>query len=221
MKNNNGIIFDLDGTLLNTLQDLADSVNSVLAARGWPEHPVEAYRFFVGNGMNMLIRRAVPENVRNQDVLNQCTQAVRQEYSRRWAVKTAPYPGILHILDRLKKNGITMGVLSNKPHEATLETVSHFFPHDYFQVVQGALPQNALKPDPAAALDMAARMGKDPRQIYFLGDSNVDMLTACNANMIALGAVWGFRNREELIGAGAAHLLEKPRELSDYFHHLQ
>lgn len=216
MKNNQGIIFDLDGTLLNTLQDLADSVNSVLAARGWPKHPVDAYRFFVGNGMTKLVRRAVPENVRNQDVLNECSEAVRREYSRRWAVKTAPYPGILQILDKLKKKGISMSLLSNKPHEAALEAVNYFFPNNYFQVVQGALPQKALKPAPEAALDLAARMGKNPRQIYFLGDSSVDMLTAGNANMIALGAAWGFRDRKELLGAGAAYILENPRELADY-----
>lgn len=217
MMNNKGIIFDLDGTLLNTLQDLADSVNSVLAGRGWPEHPVDAYRYFAGNGMTKLVTRAVPENVRNQDVLRECARAVRQEYSRRWAVKTAPYPGILQVLDKLKQKGISMGVLSNKPHEATLEAVNHFFPDDYFQMVQGALPQKALKPDPESALDMAARMEKSPWQVYFLGDSNVDMLTAGNANMIAFGAAWGFRGRKELLESGAACILDKPHELLDYF----
>ncbi|WP_291318259.1 HAD family hydrolase [Desulfonatronospira sp.] len=212
-----GIIFDLDGTLLNTLQDLADTVNSVLGSRGWPQHPVDAYRLFVGDGLTMLIRRAVPEAVQDQVLLNECIQAAREEYSRRWANKTAPYPGVLHTLDALDRKGVPMAVLSNKPHEATVHTVGHFFPDGYFQVVQGALPNGAVKPDPEPALEVAARMGLKPHQVYFLGDSNVDMFTANSAGMIALGAAWGFRGTEELLKAGAHYILENPKEIPGYF----
>ncbi len=212
-----GIIFDLDGTLLNTLQDLADTVNSVLGSRGWPQHPVDAYRLFVGDGLTMLIRRAVPEAVQDQVLLNECIQAAREEYSRRWANKTAPYPGVLHTLDALDCKGVPMAVLSNKPHEATVHTVGHFFPDGYFQVVQGALPNGAVKPDPEPALEVAARMGLKPHQVYFLGDSNVDMFTANSAGMIALGAAWGFRGTEELLKAGAHYILENPKEIPGYF----
>jgi len=214
---NKGIIFDLDGTLLNTLQDLADTVNSVLKSRGWAQHPVDAYRFFVGDGLPMLVRRAVPEDVQDQSVINECIQAAREEYSRRWANRTAPYPGVLEALEELARNEIPMAVLSNKPHEATLHTVGHFFPDGYFQVVQGALPNGAVKPDPEPALEVAARMGLKPDQVYFLGDSNVDMYTARRAKMTALGAAWGFRGREELLQAGAHYILESPQELSAYF----
>ncbi|EFI35458.1 HAD-superfamily hydrolase, subfamily IA, variant 3 [Desulfonatronospira thiodismutans ASO3-1] len=214
---NKGIIFDLDGTLLNTLQDLADTVNSVLKGRGWSTHPVDAYRNFVGDGLTMLIRRAVPEDVQDQSVINECILAAREEYSRRWANRTAPYPGVLEALEELARNEIPMAVLSNKPHEATLHTVGHFFPDGYFQVVQGALPNGAVKPDPEPALEVAARMGLKPDQVYFLGDSNVDMYTALRAKMTALGAAWGFRGREELLQAGAHYILESPQELSEYF----
>lgn len=217
MIKNPGIIFDLDGTLLNTLQDIADSVNSVLTSRGWPGHPVDTYRYFVGNGMTRLIKRALPENVRDQDMIKECTAAVFLEYSRRWTDNTTPYPGILKVLDELMQNKIPMAVLSNKPHEATLKTVNHFFYRDYFRVILGAQPQRALKPNPDSALDLAARLGKKPGQIYFLGDSSVDMLTAGNAGMIALGAAWGFRGPEELLSTGAGFILEKPQDLLDYF----
>lgn len=214
---NKGIIFDLDGTLLNTLQDLADTVNSVLKSRGWTTHPVDAYRNFVGDGLTMLIRRAVPEDVQDQVVINECIQAAREEYSRRWADRTAPYPGVLEALEELARNEIPMAVLSNKPHEATLHTVGHFFPDGYFQVVQGALPNGAVKPDPEPALEVAARMGLKPDQVYFLGDSNVDMYTALRAKMTALGAAWGFRGREELLQAGAHYILETPEDIKGYF----
>ena len=214
---NQSIIFDLDGTLLNTLQDLADSVNSVLTGRGWPEHPVAAYRYFVGDGLSMLIRRALPEHVRDQAVIDECVQAARLEYSRRCKDTTAPYPGVLQVLKELSGKGIAMSVLSNKPHAATVEVVGHFFPGGLFQVVQGALPDQAVKPHPKPALEVAARMGKNPKEIYFLGDSNVDMKTANSAGMIALGAAWGFRDREELLQAGARHILETPLELPGYF----
>ncbi len=214
---NQGIIFDLDGTLLNTLQDLADTVNIVLAGRGWPEHPVDAYRYFVGDGLPMLVKRAVPDEVEDQEVIESCIQEARQEYSRRWANKTAPYPGVLEALEELARKEIPMAVLSNKPHEATLETVKYFFPNGCFQVVQGALPNGAVKPDPEPALEVAARMGLQPQQVYFLGDSNVDMFTAVRANMTALGAAWGFRGREELLQAGANYILQTPQELSGYF----
>ena len=217
MSNKFGIIFDLDGTLLDTLEDLADSVNMVLSRHGLPEHPVDAYRNFVGSGMPVLVRRALPEEVQDEDHFNECLEEVRQEYSRRWANKTAPYPGILQALEALAASGIPMAVLSNKPHEATVHTVGHFFPDGYFQVVQGALPNGAVKPDPEPALEVAARMGLKPHQVYFLGDSNVDMFTANSAGMIALGAAWGFRGTEELLKAGAHYILENPKEIPGYF----
>jgi len=214
---NQAIIFDLDGTLLNTLQDLADSVNSVLADRAWPEHSVDAYRYFVGDGLNMLVRRVVPEYISDQSVISECIQAVRLEYSRRWKNTTVPYPGVLQALEEMARKKIVMGVLSNKPHEATLDAVRYFFPDGYFYMIRGALPDQTLKPDPGAALEMAASMGTNPGQVYFLGDSSVDMKTANSSGMIALGAAWGFRGRQELLRAGARHILDTPLELPGYF----
>ena len=215
--NDRGIIFDLDGTLLNTLEDLADSVNNVLARRGWPEHPVDAYRFFVGNGMSMLVRRAVPQEFAHQEDVEECTQEVRREYSRRWAVKTAPYPGIQEALEEMSLKGFAMAVLSNKPQEATVEAVSHFFPQGLFSIVRGALPDRPIKPDPGSALEIAGALGLEPSRIYFLGDSNVDMLTAGSAGMTGLGAAWGFRGKEELLSAGARCVIERPLDLLKFF----
>jgi len=212
-----GIIFDLDGTLLNTLEDLADSVNSVLSRKGWPEHPIGAYRYFVGDGLPMLIRRALPQEVMDQLVIDELILEVRREYSRRWARKTAPYPGVLMALENLADKGALMAVLSNKPHEATCKMVDHFFPGSYFILVRGALPGKAVKPDPGPAMDIARSMGLDVRQVYLLGDSNVDMYTAGAAGMIGLGAAWGFRDREELLQAGAHHILENPLDLLEFF----
>ncbi|MFW5730473.1 MAG: HAD family hydrolase [Desulfonatronovibrionaceae bacterium] len=214
---NNGIIFDLDGTLLNTLEDIADAVNSMLSGRGWPVHPVKDYGFFVGNGMPMLVRRALPEHVQDEDLIKKCIKEVREKYSRNWAVKTAPYPGVLKILDHLKQQDIPMAVLSNKPHQITLEAVRHFFPGSWFMRIQGAVPEKAIKPDPEPALELAAEMDRKPEQVYLLGDSNVDMLTASKAGMRALGAAWGFRGRQELLEAGAKYILENPLDLQEFF----
>jgi phosphoglycolate phosphatase len=217
MNSRYGIIFDLDGTLLNTLEDLADSVNSVLERRGWPIHPVDAYRYFVGNGMPMLVRRAVPREVMDQEDVKECIQEVRMEYSRRWAIKTAPYPGIQKTLERLSRIGSAMAVLSNKPQEATVDAVRHFFPDGLFSIVRGALPDKPIKPDPDSALEISGELGQEPSRMYFLGDSNVDMLTARSAGMTGLGAAWGFRGKEELLQAGASYIIEKPLDLLNFF----
>ncbi len=207
------VIFDLDGTLLNSLEDLADSVNTVLARQGLPIHPVHNYRWFVGDGQPMLVKRALPKDMQDKEFFEYCLQEVRQEYSKRWASKTTPYPGVLQTLKALDRKNMPMAVLSNKPHDATLQTVEHFFPKDCFSVVRGALPDKPVKPDPHPALEVAASLGLDPCRIYFVGDSSVDMFTARAAGMIALGAAWGFRGRQELMDSGADQILTEPLEL--------
>ncbi len=213
MNKRNGIIFDLDGTLLHTLEDLADSVNTVLARRGCPEHPVDAFREFVGDGMPMLVRRAVPPELDDEIVYREYLPEVREEYYRRWALKTSPYPGILEVLEALRNKGLPLAVLSNKPHESTLKTVEHFFPAEYFSVVQGALPDRAVKPDPELAWEISVQMGLEPSEIYLVGDSDVDIYTARSAGMISVGAAWGFRGRAELERAGATYILDYPEDL--------
>ena len=217
MSNKFGIIFDLDGTLLDTLEDLADSVNTILSRQGLPEHPVDAYRNFVGSGMPALVRRALPENVQDEDFFNQCLEEVRGEYFRRWANKTAPYPGILQVLEVLYAEGMPMAVLSNKPHDATVKTVAHFFDVSFFKIIQGASSDRPLKPDPSAALTIIRDLGMEREDMYLLGDSDVDMFTARNAGITAIGAAWGFRGRNELLQAGAVRVLEHPQDLLVFF----
>lgn len=211
------VFFDLDGTLLNTLDDLADACNAVLAAHGLARHPTDAYRFFVGDGMATLLRRAAGLSERGdpeEEALLQSLQtSLREGYSLNWARKTAPYPGILPMLLALRERGLPLAVLSNKPHEMTVLTVGHFFPQVDFAGVQGSPPGGKAKPDPALALELARSLAVPPERVLFLGDSSVDMDTANAAGMIAAGALWGFRPESELIAHGAKLLLRAPQDL--------
>jgi phosphoglycolate phosphatase len=212
-----GIIFDLDGTLLDTLGDLADAMNTVLAEHHWPTHPLDAYRHFVGNGVTMLIRRAMPEDERHEERrVAEIVSEMRAVYAHGWANKTKPYPGIDHLLNVLRERGVPMSVLSNKPHDATTTMVNHFFPTSLFRLVMGARPDKPRKPDPTTALETSMYLGLPPEAILFLGDSDVDIQTANAAGMTSLGAAWGFRGQEELLAAGARAILQSPKELLDW-----
>ncbi|HDQ40317.1 MAG TPA: HAD family hydrolase [Desulfonatronum sp.] len=211
-----GVIFDLDGTLLNTLEDLAESMNIVLSQMGWSTHPTEAYRKFVGNGMDMLVQRALPEKHRQKSTATECLRAMRREYARRWAKTTRPYSGITALLDQLASQQCPMAVLSNKPDDATQEMVKHFFPRVDFHGIAGAQTGKPKKPDPAMALQLSEIMGLSPGATLFLGDSNTDIQTARAAGMVALGAGWGFRGPAELLDAGAAEVLDAPLKLLNW-----
>lgn len=209
------VLFDLDGTLLDTLADLADSMNAVLADWGLSTHPLEAYRWFVGDGIHNLARRALPASHSDEAVIARCVGAMQEEYGRRWSVKTRPYEGIVTLLDGLAARRVRLAVLSNKPHAFTLQTVAALLPDWRFEVVLGARAGVPVKPDPIGALEVAARLGLPPERILYLGDTATDMLTARAAGMHPVGAGWGFREPEELLAAGAAHLLATPTELLD------
>jgi phosphoglycolate phosphatase len=210
------VIFDLDGTLLNTLQDLADSVNKGLIELGLPTHPVEAYRYLVGDGREELALRAIPEDKRDPDTVERLIESINTEYSRRWADTTLPYPGIPELLDNLVARRINLAVLSNKPHDFTLLMVSRLLPRWQFEIVCGALPGVPKKPDCTAAVDIARKMSIKPENIIYLGDSGVDMLTAVSAGMYAVGALWGYRTANELKSAGALALISNPAELLQF-----
>lgn len=207
-----GCIFDLDGTLLDTLDDLADCANSALEETGFAPHPVDAYRFFVGDGMETLMRRAAPGEA-GEDALKRLAACMRDTYAMGWAVKTKPYPGIPDMLEKLAAMGLRLGVLSNKPHDFTLLTVRHFFPGIPFARVQGSPQGGKAKPDPALALAMAGELGLRPGQVLFLGDSSTDMDTAMAAGMRPVGAGWGFRPEEELKKHGAKSVLARPEQI--------
>ena len=206
------LIFDLDGTLLNSLDDLADCANTVLAEQGFAAHPVDAYRFFVGNGVEHLMRRAAPDNT-PEPVLARLVQAMREEYGQHWARKSKVYDGIQPMLRTIAARPLPMAVLSNKPHELTEITVRHFFPDIPFARIQGSPRGGRAKPDPTLALAIAAHLGAEPEHTLFIGDSCTDMLTATAAGMIPTGVLWGFRPESELLAHGAKILLEQPETL--------
>jgi phosphoglycolate phosphatase len=211
------IIFDLDGTLLDTLDDLADSMNSVLAQSRLPTHPTSAYRYFVGDGVEMLVRRSLPFDVADPAELRRFVDLMQREYAARWTCKTRPYPGVAEMLSTLAAAGLRLAVLSNKPDDAAHEVVRTFLPDVRFEVVLGATPTRPKKPHPAAALEIADRMGIPPALFAFVGDSSMDMQTAVSAGMLPIGALWGFRTAEELISAGACLLLRHPGGLEPFF----
>ncbi|NLO25389.1 MAG: HAD family hydrolase [Clostridiales bacterium] len=212
-----GVILDMDGTLLDTLGDLANSMNIVLERFGYPIHPVEAYRYFVGEGMEMLVRRALPVGSDNGETVKACMAAMNSEYGLRWAESSRLYPGIRELLDYLESHNIPKAVLSNKPHDFTRAMAEAFlYEWDFFQV-RGESPLTPRKPNPAAALEIASGMGLKPEKIIYLGDSSIDMQTAVRAGMYPVGALWGFRTEEELRLNGARSLVEKPEDVISIF----
>ena len=208
------IILDVDGTLLDTLQDLADSMNSTLRHFGFPVHELEKYKHFVGDGMENLVRRSVPDWAKTDPrMISRCLEMMQQIYERNWNVKSRPYPGIPELLDALTARGLKMAVLSNKPHDLTQRAIEGLLPVWRFEVVMGERPPVPRKPDPCSALEIANRLGVEPAGFLYLGDTATDMKTANAAAMYAVGALWGFRNAEELIESGAKKLIAKPAEL--------
>ncbi len=213
-KSFKAVLFDLDGTLLDTLEDLGDSMNAVLASRGYPTHPLAEYRYFVGDGVEMLVRRAVPESAGgNQPIIRACMAEMRDEYSKRWQNKSKPYPGIPELLDWLTGRDVLLTILSNKPDAFVHEIARHFFGKWRFAAAQGALPDVPRKPDPSAALAISRIVGAPPASFLYLGDTNTDMQTANAAGMFPVGALWGFRPEAELREAGARFLAAAPQDL--------
>ena len=213
--NYRAVLFDLDGTLLDTLEDLADSANAALRSLDFPEHPPQAYKYFVGDGMEVLVQRALPADRANAATCAECAARVRREYAQRWADKTRPYAGIPELLDAVAARGVAMAVLSNKPDEFTRLCVTRLLPRWHFAAVVGARPTLPRKPDPTGAREIARQLSFAPAAFVYLGDTNTDMQTAIAAGMFPVGALWGFRTAEELRASGARSLLEKPLDLLD------
>jgi len=207
------VVFDLDGTLLNTIEDLANSMNSVLKAKGYPVHDIEAYKYFVGDGMRTLVERALPEDKRNAAAIDEGLSAMQAEYARRWAEKTTLYPGIASLLDGLNETGINCAVLSNKQDTFTKQVVEKFLADWPFYPVFGERQGVPKKPDPAGALEIARILETRPEECLYLGDSGVDMRTANAAGMYAVGVLWGFRKADELLENGAKALVADPLQV--------
>jgi len=209
------VLFDLDGTLLDTLDDLADSMNAVLASMGCPPHPVDDYRYLVGNGVEQLARAALPADRRASEDVRRCVAGMMEEYGRRWKDKTTLYNGVAALLDGLVARGLPMVVFSNKPDSFTQDAVRHFLARWPFAAVRGAVDGVPKKPDPAVAIALAGEIGVVPARVAYLGDTDTDMRTATAAGMLPVGVLWGFRGEAELRSAGARALIGSPMELLD------
>ena len=207
------IIFDLDGTILNTLEDLAAATNWVCARHGWPAHGVEEYKYFVGNGAPKLLSRVVPAGVELTDALHrQLLEEFTQRYNAHKEDKTTVYAGMPQALRRLKEAGLVLAVLSNKPHGAAWPVVERYYP-GVFDAVQGALPELPVKPDPTLLRRLMGELGATAADTLFVGDSNVDIRTAKNGGLTGCGVLWGFRTREELEAEEADFIAETPEKL--------
>ena len=207
------VIFDLDGTLLDTLADIGNAVNHMLTEFGFPTHTLKDYRRFIGNGISKLVFLALPLEGRSDVMFDNCLNRVREIYREHWNCETRPYDGILDMLDRLKQKEVPMAVLSNKPHDFTVRYVSAYFDRWEFKVVMGQNDRFPIKPDPAAALDIAGQIALPPSAFLFVGDSGVDMKTAAAAGMHSVGVGWGFKGPRELLESGCQTLVSHPREI--------
>jgi len=213
MKHHEAVLFDMDGTLLDTLEDLADSMNEVLAARGFPAHPPAAYKQFVGLGIVRMIEQALPAAAGDDELLQACLDEMNRVYAERWACKTRLYPGIAATLSGLAKRKVPMAIFSNKPHEFTTVMAKHFLADWHFAAVLGARAGYPRKPDPAVALEISGRLAVPPDRFLYVGDTGTDMATARAAGMTAVGVLWGFRDEAELTAGGAQAIIRAPGEL--------
>ncbi len=207
-----GLIFDLDGTLLDSLRGIAASLNHALAASGLPGHPDEAVRGFIGNGSRILIEHGVPADA-NEALIHTAEQAFKADYDLTWQNGTLVYPGITGLLDSLQTCGYPLAVLSNKPHPFTETIVSRMFPTIRFATVLGQRAGIPHKPDPAGALEISNSLHLRPEDCILIGDSTIDLETAHNAGMRAIAVTWGFHDREWLVAAGAELIADDPAEL--------
>ena len=204
------VIFDLDGTLIDTLADLAASTNHALRQHSLPTHPTETFNTFIGDGTWQLISRTVPDD--RQELIPDVLAAMQDHYAEHYADQTRPYQGVAEMLEDLRTQGLRLAILTNKPTQYAVPLAEKFFPPDTFQVVMGHNDKYPLKPDPTSALAIAAEMGAAPGETAFLGDTSIDMYTARAAKMFAVGALWGFRDRAELVDTGALALLDTPKQ---------
>lgn len=206
-----GLIFDLDGTLSDSLEDIGLAMNAALAQYGLPTHGLDAYLGFVGAGIDNLVRRASPESPPVSQA--ELVEAFRTHYREGGYAHTRPYEGIVAMLEALRAKGFRLAVLSNKREDFTRAIVKKQFGDFPFVEVRGERQGVPRKPDPQAALELAQVLGLPPGELAFVGDTAIDMKTAVSAGMLPVGVLWGFRGREELESAGAKHLLSKPAEL--------
>ncbi|MGE4273517.1 MAG: GNAT family N-acetyltransferase [Desulfitobacterium sp.] len=208
-----GIIFDLDGTLVDSLVDLADSMNRVLVNKSYPTHSLSKYQYFIGNGIRNLVREALPEAAQDEVEITQCFEAMMEDYTQHCLDKTRPYPGIVELLEQVNHKEIKCAVLSNKVDDLTKKIVRELFPKQRFEEVIGTRFDIPRKPNPEGALLISDSLQIPTSELLFVGDTGVDMKVAQNAQIRSVGVTWGYRTREELVEHGAQHLISDPSEL--------
>ena len=209
------IIFDLDGTLLDTLEGIGKTANQVLDQLQFEQHPLEAYKMYVGDGLRSLMQRSCPTNTDGQTIDRSCT-LFAEIYAGEWKKSCRPYEGVVQLLTELKNMKIPLAVLSNKPHSFTKLFTEEFLPHNIFAAVYGQREGVAKKPDPVVALEIAARLGTAPSRTIFVGDTAVDIETGKSGGMLTAGVLWGFRDARELSAAHADNIISHPMELMDH-----
>ncbi len=207
------VVFDLDGTLLDSLADIATSANAVLERLGLPTYSTQDYRRFIGEGVASLFRRALPASHRGEEWVERCVEGFREIYGRTWNVQTRPYDGIAELLDELTGRGVSLAILSNKPDEFTRLCAAEYFGRWPFRATVGQREGIPRKPDPAGALEIARQLELPPDAFLYVGDTATDMETARRSGMRPIGVAWGFRPVDELWSAGAAAVIERPGQL--------
>ncbi|NTW68848.1 MAG: HAD family hydrolase [Chlorobiaceae bacterium] len=207
------VIFDLDGTLLDTLEDLLNTLNSVLLRHNYPTHSIDDCRYLVGHGMRELVRKALPEGVATPEIIDTLLPEFMQEYNLNWNLNTKPYPGITDMLEALEERGIKTAILSNKADQFTRLCADILLKEWPFDVVMGQKNGIPSKPDPTSALLVAEELGAAPSEILYVGDSGIDMQTARSAGFYPLGVLWGFRPESELLEFGAKSLAAHPEDI--------
>ncbi|MBE9469514.1 MAG: HAD family hydrolase [Bacteroidetes bacterium] len=210
-----GVIFDLDGTLVNSLEDLADSMNIVLEKLGFPTHELKAYKHLTGKGIKNLVRDALPDSNKNEKFINECFDSFIEVYRNNCINKTKPYVGIVELLNEFSSRNIKISVFSNKADELTKKIILNLFPKIKFSEIMGLTEEKYRKPSPRTALLISKKTGIKPEEMIYVGDTDIDMQTANNAEMYAVGVLWGFRTKEELIANGAKHVINNPLDLVD------
>lgn len=215
MKNYQAVIFDLDGTLADSLIDIADAMNKTLQEFGYPTHDYESYKYFVGNGLKNLVINCLPESSRNETRIELCFEKMVDNYKKSLVNNTRLYIGIDDLLNALSERNLKLAVLSNKADELTQEICNTLLNKWNFNIILGASSQFPRKPDPEAAIYLAEKMNSLPENTLYIGDTNVDMKTANAAGMFAVGVTWGFRTKKELEESGAQLIIDKPMELID------
>ena len=207
-----GVIFDLDGTLVNSLQDIADSMNIVLKSYNYPTHSYEKHQSFIGSGIRSLVIKSLPL-VHNDEIhIDSCFNSMIEVYRDKCTHKTKPYDGIIELLDILNSRNIKLSVLSNKADEFTKKITQALFP-EYFDPIVGLTMEAHKKPNPFGAVKISKTLDVKPEEIIYIGDTGIDMQTANNANMFAVGVTWGYRPKEELTSNGANFILSNPMDL--------